>query len=308
MWDLIFDKVVFPISGVETYWWLPGLVAMVISFFASMGGLSGAFLLLPFQVSILGFKTPAVTPTNLIFNMVAIPAGVLQYVKEKRMVWPLAITTIIGTLPGLILGAYMRVYWFADPATFQVFVGLVLLYILLRLIFDIIKPDETSGKKAGKGTFEVEILRFDISSIKYMFEENLYSISTPAIFLLALLVGIVGGAYGIGGGAIIAPFVVTIFGLPVHTVAGAALMGTFVTSVVGVLIYQFIMPILMPAPFLIQPDWPLGLSFGVGGLVGVYLGARMQRHFPARIIKALMAIAIGVVVINYLGGFVVDNS
>ena len=54
----------FPVSGVETYWWLPTLVAFLISFFTSMGGLSGAFLLLPFQVSILGFITPAGTPTK----------------------------------------------------------------------------------------------------------------------------------------------------------------------------------------------------------------------------------------------------
>ena len=37
-----------------------------------------------------------------------------------------------------------------------------------------------------------------------------------------------------GGGAIMAPIFVAVFGLPVHAVAGAALMGTFVTSVVGV--------------------------------------------------------------------------
>lgn len=43
------------------------------------------------------------------------------------------------------------------------------------------------------------------------------------IFTLSFVVGIVGGIYGIGGGAIIAPFFVTFFGLPVYTVAGAAL-------------------------------------------------------------------------------------
>jgi uncharacterized membrane protein YfcA len=31
--------------------WIPPLVAFVISFFTSMGGVSGAFLLLPFQMS-----------------------------------------------------------------------------------------------------------------------------------------------------------------------------------------------------------------------------------------------------------------
>ncbi len=69
----------FPTSGVETYWWIPLTVAFVVSMFTSMGGVSGAFLLLPFQVSILGFAVPAVSPTNLVCNVVAIPSGVYGY-------------------------------------------------------------------------------------------------------------------------------------------------------------------------------------------------------------------------------------
>lgn len=41
----------FPISGVEVNPLIPPLVALVISIFTSMGGVSGAFLLLPFQAS-----------------------------------------------------------------------------------------------------------------------------------------------------------------------------------------------------------------------------------------------------------------
>jgi len=59
---------IFPVSGVETAIWIPPLVGFVISFFTSMGGISGAFLILPFQVSVLGFTSPAVSPTNLVFQ------------------------------------------------------------------------------------------------------------------------------------------------------------------------------------------------------------------------------------------------
>ncbi|MBW1936768.1 MAG: sulfite exporter TauE/SafE family protein [Deltaproteobacteria bacterium] len=39
--------------------------------------------------------------------------------------------------------------------------------------------------------------------------------------------GIISGTYGIGGGSIIAPFLIAIFGLPVYAIAGAALLSTF---------------------------------------------------------------------------------
>ena len=38
----------FETAGIEVAIWIPPLVAFVISFFTSMSGLSGSFLLLPF--------------------------------------------------------------------------------------------------------------------------------------------------------------------------------------------------------------------------------------------------------------------
>ena len=107
------------------------------------------------------------------------------------------------------------------------------------------------------------------------------------MLILAFIVGIVGGAYGIGGGSIIAPFCVSFFHLPVYTVAGAALLGTFLTSIAGVFFYSVI-----PAKAGIStlPDWPLGILFGLGGIVGMYCGARLQRFMPQRAIKTMLGV------------------
>ena len=68
----------FPVSGVEVNPVWPFVVAFVVSFFTSMGGVSGAFLLLPFQVRFLGCTSPSVSATNQGFNIVAIPSGVYR--------------------------------------------------------------------------------------------------------------------------------------------------------------------------------------------------------------------------------------
>src|SRR5512137_380545 len=122
----------FSVSGVTTNILIPPLVAMVISFFASMGGISGAFLLLPFQMSVLNYTAPSVSGTNHVFNIVAIPSGVYRYIKEGRMAWPLAWITILGTLPGVFIGAMIRIKYLPDPRHFKIFMGCVLLYMALR--------------------------------------------------------------------------------------------------------------------------------------------------------------------------------
>ena len=307
----------FPSSGVEVSPLVPPLVAFVVSFFTSMGGVSGAFLLLPFQMSVLGFTAPAVSATNQLFNVVAIPSGVARYVREGRMVWPLTWVVIAGTLPGVLLGAVVRVRLLPDPTAFKVFAGAVLLYIGARLARDLLRAGAARGggaaaeerfqqlvrehRRQGEGSApRVAVHRVTASRVSYDFYGERFEFSTWGIFALSLVVGVVGGVYGIGGGAIIAPFLVAFCGLPVYTVAGAALMGTFVTSVAGVAFYQAISPYY---PHLaVAPDWRLGLLFGLGGAVGMYCGARMQKHVPARAIKWMLVTVILFVALSYLRG------
>jgi uncharacterized membrane protein YfcA len=48
-------------------------------------GVSGAVLLLPIQLSVLHVPSPAVTPTNLLFNVAAVPGGLLRFWRERRL-------------------------------------------------------------------------------------------------------------------------------------------------------------------------------------------------------------------------------
>jgi len=110
----------------------------------------------------------------------------------------------------------------------------------------------------------------------------------------------IGGPYGIGGGSIIAPFLIAIFGLPVYTIAGAALLGTFVTSIAGVVFYTIIAPTYSHTGLAISPDWMLGALFGAGGFLGMYCGARAQKYFPAKRIKLILGLIILFLSLKYV--------
>ena len=147
----------------------------------------------------------------------------------------------------------------------------------------------------------IKVTRFDLKRVGYNFYGEQCEAPTWGIFTLSFVVGIVGGIYGIGGGAIIAPFFVSFFNLPVYTVAGAALMGTFVTSVAGVIFYQAIAPHFPNIS--VAPDWLLGLLFGLGGMAGMYLGARCQKYVPAKAIKWMLAVIIVFTALKYVTAF-----
>jgi len=291
----------FSVSGVETFWWFPPLVAFLISCITVTGGLSGAFLLLPFQMSILGYTTPGVSPTNLIFSIIAIPSGVYRYYLERRMVWPLACAIILGTLPGMFIGAMLRVNFLHDPFYFKPFVGLVLADVGILLLLNVIRNRKDSKADFSRqGLQEVTEAHFSFITVSYRFGEKLYTISTPKISILSFIVGIVGGTYGIGGGAVIAPILISVIGLPVYTVAGAALFSTLVGSIGGVVSYWVIGLMSASVSGSTSPDWVLGGLLGLGGAAGMYVGARLQRFLPAQFIKTVLMVCLLAIAVRYL--------
>jgi uncharacterized membrane protein YfcA len=296
----------FPVSGVEVSPIVPPLVALVVSAVTSMGGVSGAFLLLPFQVSVLGFASPAVSPTNLFYNIVAIPGGVLRYIRERRMVWPLTGSIILATAPGMCLGVVLRIKYLPDPRVFKLFAGCVLLYVGARLAYSLtsrVGARDSENKSGRPAEFVVCTREWSWRRITYSFDGQTFSLSMLRLFPLMFVTGAVGGVYGIGGGAIIGPLLVTLFRLPVHTIAGAVLTSTFVTSLAGVIFYRLAAVHFAETGLAIAPDWRLGALFGVGGLVGTYVGARCQKYVPAAAIKLILAGTLLILALRYIGGF-----
>jgi uncharacterized membrane protein YfcA len=271
-------------------------------------------------MSFLGYVNPSVSATNQLFNIVAIPSGVYRYWWEGRMVWPLTWVVIAGTLPGVFIGAVVRVGYLPDPRHFKLFAAGVLMYIGIKMLQNLVKKNSgAAGRIDSENRFQemtrrhrlnsadsdnvpesaVKVTHFNLKRLGYTFYDDTFDVSVWGIFSLSAIVGIVGGIYGIGGGSIIAPFFVTFFKLPVYTVAGAALMGTFVTSVAGVAFFHLIAPFYPNVS--VAPDWLLGVLFGLGGMAGMYLGARCQKFIPARAIKWMLA---GIIVFTALKYFV----
>ncbi|WP_328431431.1 sulfite exporter TauE/SafE family protein [Streptomyces sp. NBC_00453] len=241
--------------------WSTGLLGFVagllISVATSPVGVSGAVFLLPVQVSALGVPSPAVTPTNLLYNVVAGPGALLRYWRAGQLGGPLTRLLIVGTVPGVVIGGMIRVFAVPGPRIFRLLIAALLLPLGLWLCRRTVRPAPTRTPRRP---------------------------SPRATRALALAVGVAGGIYGIGGGSLLGPILVG-RGAPVTTVAPAALASTFVTSVVGAATYTLLS---LAVAGDVAPDWPLGLSCGIGGLVGGYLGARLQPLLPETALRFLL--------------------
>ncbi|MFG1853942.1 TSUP family transporter [Actinomadura geliboluensis] len=231
-------------------------------------GVSGAVFLLPVQLSVLGVPSPAVTPTNLLFNVVAGPGALIRHHRQGSLTGPLTRRLIAGALPGVVIGAVIRVFAVPGATVFRVLVGLLLLPLGLWLCVRVLRPRR---RRPGQP-------------------------SARFITSLALVVGTVGGVYGIGGGSIAGPVLVG-RGMPVAQVAPAALASTFLTSVAGASTYAILS---LTAHGDIAPEWSLGLACGLGGLVGGYLGARLQPRLHEAALRFGLGLAATALAVLYL--------
>jgi uncharacterized membrane protein YfcA len=80
------------------------MAAFGIAVLATPAGISGAVLLLPFQVSGLGTRSPAVTPTNLLYNVVATPGALYLYWRRGQTGGRLAV--LLAAVVGCVGGIY----------------------------------------------------------------------------------------------------------------------------------------------------------------------------------------------------------
>ena len=248
-----------------------GAAAFVISAVSTPGGVSGAVLLLPFQVSVLGTPSPAVTPTNLLYNVVATPGALYRYWRQGQTGGRLALVLIAGTLPGVIGGSVIRVELLPGPRVFDLVVGAVLLPLGVWLALTRPTHPDTLTRP-------------------------LRVIPSPILILLATAVGCVGGIYGIGGGSILAPVLIGA-GRPASQVAPAALASTFVTSVAGVVTFTILSAQTHGS---VAPNWPTGVALGAGGVLGSYVGARLQSRLPDLLIRRLLGILEVAIAIRFL--------
>ena len=239
-------------------WLLGGVIAFVVTLITTPAGVSGAVLLLPVQISVLHVPNPALTPTNLLYNVLSTPGALARFARERRLRSPLTRALLIGTIPGVLAGAVLRVEVLSGPRTFLIVVAIVLAPLGAWLAAGRTRQREADAPQPGAG-----------------------------VSACAFATGLIGGVYGIGGGSLLAPLLAYL-GFSLYAIAPAALSSTFVTSVVGVLAYQALE--LAQGDGTIAPEWLLGISMGVGGICGSYLGARLQPRIPEAALRRLLGL------------------
>lgn len=240
-------------------------VLIVAVLYASVGhaGASGYIAVM----SLLTYPVAQIRTTALLLNVVVAMVASWQFIRaghwRQGLLWPFAITA----LPM----AYIGSRWHLPAAWLQLILAAVLVYAALRFsIFD----------KADTGT-DIEQNRHE-------------STSRPPLYgamLSGTVMGLLAGLTGTGGGIFLTPLLLIMGWAPAKPAAAASAVFILLNSLAGL---AGVWPV---APQVWQHIPGLIFVALLGGLLGSKMGSR---HWPALVIKRLLAVVMMIAAVKLL--------
>ena len=234
------------------------LIGFGVGAFSGAFGVGGGIILVPVLVLLLHMQQKRAQATSLVMVALAALAGFVTYAFAGFVAWIPAGFILVGGLAGSWLGS--SVVKRTSDYRLQIGFGLLLIAVAVRLLWP------TGTADAG------DVL--DISTVVALG----YVVSGVAMGLLSAL-------FGIGGGIILIPIVVTVFGFPQQLAAGTslavmapiAILGAWRQSRTG------------------ATDWRIGLRFGIASIPGGVVGAAVAVAVSGSLVRTAFAIVLLVI-------------
>lgn len=226
--------------------------------FSGAFGVGGGILLVPFLVLARGVAQKQAQATSLVMVTMAAAAGAVRYALNADVAWLPALVILVGGLAGAWLGAHLVQR--SPNALLQVAFGVLLTIAGVRMLWP--SADEI-GSVASLPEFSPAL--------------------TVGYLAAGVGMGLLSALFGIGGGILLIPILVTFFGYDQHLAAGTSLAVMVPISLLGA--------VRLTRPGLTR--WGEGARFGIGAAVGALIGASVALVISGSVLQ----IAFGVLLL-----------
>ncbi|MBI4794952.1 MAG: sulfite exporter TauE/SafE family protein [Deltaproteobacteria bacterium] len=311
----------FPVAGVRIPIWHLLWMGFWTGYTMGLVGEASGIFSLPYSMSVLQFTSVGVSPTSLIITFLNPFGALLGFWRGKQWNLDLALWLCLGAVLGSPIGPFIRVYLLNDPVPFKGIIGLALFLMAVHLCIQITPwyLNKTARQRSFKEKFDkmmkeclqagkapcglpadFRIVTLERSwkrlRIGYWGEEQ--SFSVPVMLLIGFLVGVVASALGVGGGFLLVPILVSLFGLPMYVLVAATIPYVITLSITGLISYTVTLPLLTGVST--PPDWSFGLFVASGAILGAWLASKTQKFIPEKYLKPMLGVVTGVVGLLYI--------
>ncbi len=263
------------------------LVGLVFSLVGAAGGILASFGL----ITLIGVTDPnSIKPMAQILSLATALVFIPGYIRRHSAVMPLAMVLSAGGVMGAIVGSTLSSKYLSDMSTFKPLFGLLTLIIGAQIVWEIYKQrkdniSQISACHKGIHSVSTKNLTINFSYADQDFKVNLW---TP--WLAGFLIAVVASAFGVGGGFLLVPFMVSFLRMPMFIVPATAAVVIFISGTISVTNY-----LKMGADI----NWEILTFLIVGGIVGAIIGPKINRMMQDKWLKIFLATVLSLIGLKY---------
>jgi uncharacterized protein len=258
-------------------------IGIITAFIGALMGLGGGVVLIPSllflaQISeAFSWVTPqSVVGISLIAMVFTALSSTIAYLKSGRVDYKTGLLFLVGSVPGGMIGSWLNQYIETD--NFLLYFGLLI--IVVSMVF-FLKRDPSQPKTLqGKPSRRMELNG----------EVYTYHVPIWTAFFVSLVVGALSGLFGIGGGSIMVPVMILLFGMPAHIAIATSMFMIFFVSIIGAGSHITLGHIVWEYAFLFIP----------GAWIGGKLGAKVNQLLTGKVLEGILRIVLIVIGIRMI--------
>jgi len=266
------------------------LVGLVFSLVGAAGGILASFGL----ITLIGVTDPnSIKPMAQILSLATALVFIPGYIRRKATVIPLALMLSAGGVMGAIVGSTLSSRYLSDMSTFKPLFGFLTLIIAAQIIWEIYKlrnEEESNSAACHKGVHSVSAKG---TTIAFSYADKNYQVSLWTPWLAGFFIAVIASAFGVGGGFLLVPFMVSFLRMPMFIIPATAAVVIFISGSISVTNY-----LRMGADI----DWSTLSYLIIGGVIGAIIGPKLNRMMQDSWLRIFLASVLSLIGLKYALG------
>lgn len=278
-----------PVAEIEVNLLIILFFGFIVGFMSGLFGVGGGFLMTPLLI-FMGIPAATAVGTESVQILGSSVSGAIAHSRKKNIDYEVGAFLLIGGIFGSTIGVILFNF-FKESGNIDLIIKF--LYILfLAIIGSLMLIESTLSlikEKQIKKKFKRKRNFLDYLPLKYKFRQSMIYISVLMPIAIGVIVGFLAAFMGVGGGFVMVPAMIYLFGMGTVSAIGTSLFQiVFVTLNVSIL----------HATFTFSVDLILAIFLLIGGVIGAQYGSKFTSRFKGEQIRVLLAIIVIVVCVK----------
>lgn len=265
-------------EGIYLVYFLCIIIALAAAFVGSLIGLGGGIILIPSLLFLYKYsdafawaEPQMIVGISLVTMVFTALSSTVSYMKKGRVDYKTGLLFLIGCIPAGIFGSWLN--QFVDTERFSLYFGILMIVISMLFLIKRKRPEMNLTNGENVHTFTVDN------------ETYHYHVSIWQAIIISVIVGVLSGLFGIGGGSIVVPALILLFGIPVHIAAATSMFMIFFISIISAGTHIFLGHVI----------WEYAILFIPGALIGGVIGAKVNQVIKGNMLEWVLRVILVVV-------------